>query len=224
MERVIRTSGATGIIDLCSGRSGPILPLETELRRLGTSIPVVLTDKYPDAGVISLFAQSAHPGVTWLPESIDAMHVPAGLSGLRTLFNSFHHFRPDQARAILADAWRNRQPIAIFEITQRKPWRVVTSFPASFFGVFLLIFLMRPKRPLWWLGTWIIPIIPLVVGWDGLVSHLRSYTPRELMAMTAAMNGEGYRWETGTLKAPRAGVVTAYLIGTPVGEPLLPLQ
>ncbi len=215
MERVIRTSAAPAIIDLCSGRSGPILPLNAELAGRGVRIPVVLTDKYPDHEFAVGFAQKAELGVTYRRESVDATNVPAGLAGLRTLFNSFHHFRPDQARAILTDAYRNRQPIAIFEITQRTALRVATSFPASFLGVFLLIFLMKPRRPLWWLGTWVVPVIPLVVGWDGLVSHLRSYTPGELLEMTAGMNRDGYRWGTGTVKAPRAGVVVTYLIGTP---------
>jgi hypothetical protein len=188
--------------------------LKAELVSLGVGIPAVLTDKYPDHSVAARFTQHGETGVTYLRESIDATRVPAGLKGLRTLFNSFHHFRPDQARAILEDAYRGRQPIGVFEITHRSALRIATSFPASFLGVFILIFLMKPKRPLWWLGTWIVPVIPLVVGWDGLISHLRSYTPRELMQMTAGMN-RGYRWETGTVKAPRAGVVVTYLIGTP---------
>ena len=43
------------------------------------------------------------------------MNVPESLNGFRTLFSSFHHFRPEQARAILANAMEKKQAIAVFE-------------------------------------------------------------------------------------------------------------
>ena len=201
-------------MDLCSGASGPLLPIQSELRRIGIRIPILLTDKYPDPDILARPVDD--PSISWFPEPVDAAHLPPGLAGLRTLFNSFHHFREPEARAILKDAYRSRQPIAIFEITRRTVGRVLSSFPASFFGVFPLLFLMKPKRPAWWLATWIVPVIPLVVGWDGFVSHLRAYTADELRKMTSDMNDSAWRWEVGSVKAPRAGVEVAYLTGAPV--------
>ena len=48
-----------------------------------------------------------------------ALAVPERLTGLRTVFTAFHHFRPADARAILESAVRDRQGIAIFEATFR---------------------------------------------------------------------------------------------------------
>ena len=53
---------------------------------------------------------------------MSATAVPARLSGFRTMFTSFHHFKPEQAQAILADAVRNRCGIGIFEFTYRMNW------------------------------------------------------------------------------------------------------
>jgi hypothetical protein len=199
MEPVVRATGVTRIVDLCSGASGPVVPLREELSRYGIDIPALLTDKFP-----------AGPNVI----QADATNLPPGLTGFRTLFNSFHHFRPEQAHAILADAVRERQPIAIFEITDRSTARILKSFPASFVGVFLLLFFMRPRRPEWWLGTWLVPVIPFTVAWDGLVSHLRSYTAEEMNELTRDLK-EGYRWQIGKVRAPKAGVQVSYTIGSP---------
>jgi len=45
------------------------------------------------------------------------MNVPAELKGLRTMFTSFHHFLPEEARAVLQNAVDAGEGIGIFEIT-----------------------------------------------------------------------------------------------------------
>jgi hypothetical protein len=149
-------------------------------------------------------------------ESVDATSVPHDLIGFRTFFNSFHHFAPAAARRILADAQRNRQPVGIFEITERSVPKLLLCFPASFFSVFLLIFRMRPRRPVWWLCTWVLPIIPLTVAWDGFVSHLRAYTRADILPLIRDLSDDTYRWDMGKLRAPRGGIDVTFLIGAPV--------
>jgi hypothetical protein len=142
--------------------------------------------------------------------------VPENFTGFRTLFNSFHHFRPDEARRILNDARVSRQPVGIFEITERTIPKLLLCFPVSFLSVFPLIFRMRPARPVWWLFTWLLPVIPLMVAWDGLVSHLRAYTRAEMLLLIGDASGAGYRWEMGKLRAPKGAVDVTFLIGVPV--------
>jgi len=191
LHSAIVSSSAVQIVDLCSGNSGPILPLQAELK-----VPVILTDKFG-------------------PVKVDARCVPADLTGMRTLFNSFHHFRPEEARRILEDACLSGQPIGVFEITSRQWPKVLLSFPASFIGVYLLIWRMRPFRASWWILTWLVPVIPLVIAWDGLISHLRAYTNSEIDEMTRGLGGEEWTWEQGRVAAPRGGVTICYAIGWP---------
>ena len=44
--------------------------------------------------------------------------MPDELGGFRTLFNAFHHFPPERARAILEDAVHKGQGIGVFEFTR----------------------------------------------------------------------------------------------------------
>jgi hypothetical protein len=58
--------------------------------------------------------------IRYHPESIDATNVPNDLdTSIRTLFGSFHHFKPNLARKILQDAVIKNHTIAIFEGSQR---------------------------------------------------------------------------------------------------------
>ena len=45
------------------------------------------------------------------------------------MFNSFHHFRPAEAKTVLRDAAEAGQPIGIFEIPERAEWRSFGSPP-----------------------------------------------------------------------------------------------
>jgi hypothetical protein len=183
-------------VDLCSGSGGPWQSLRSVLwRNHGCSAQVTLTDKFPTGQAIA----------------VSATDVPPELTGFRTLFNAFHHFRPEQARAILRDAHDKRQPIAVFELTERIPAKVALCAIASFLSVFPALLLMK-SRPSWWLFTWLLPIIPLVVAWDSLVSHLRSYTASELVDMTSGLES-GYTWEATRLTA--RGFDVTCLIGCP---------
>jgi len=93
--------------------------------------------------------------------------------------------------------------------------KVALSFPATFVAVFLLLARMRPWRLSWWTLTLLVPILPLSIGWDGLVSHLRSYTREELARLVESMN-QGYSWESGRIPAPRGGIRISYLVGRPI--------
>jgi hypothetical protein len=209
----LRQSGAASIVDLCSGGTGPMIPVQRKLAVLGASVPVLATDKFPDQRAMCELEQKTGGAIKGSLESIDATELQADLPGLRTLWNSFHHFAPKQAREILRNAYASGQPIAIFEFTERTLAKTLLSFPASFFSVYLLIFRMRPLRASWWLCTWILPAIPFTIAWDGLVSHLRSYTPQELIRLTEGF--DGYRWTTGRVRTPRAGLDVSFLIGRP---------
>ncbi len=221
LQTALNASGAERIVDLCSGRSGPIVRIQSELACRGVRIPVTLTDKFPDRNLFSALAEASHGQITACFDSVDVTAVPENVTGFRTLFNSFHHFRPGDARRILNDACIHGQPIGIFEITARTLCKVVLCFPASFFSCYLLIWRMSPRRLSWWILTWLFPVIPVMVGWDAFVSHLRSYTKAEMKELTRGLGDASWHWEQGRVSAPRGGVEITFLIGTPVlpGKP-----
>jgi hypothetical protein len=148
-------------------------------------------------------------------EPVDATQVPVELRGVRTLFNAFHHFEPPAARSILEDAYRQRQPIAIFEITERSIWNTLSIFVASFVAMLLLMPRMRSRRPEWWLFTYFLPILPAAFGWDGFISCLRSYTAAEFQELTGQLTDEHYRWSTGGLSVDGGPMHVNYFLGFP---------
>ena len=180
------------IVVLGAGSGGGIVDLVPHLP-VGT--PVILTDIYPDRSFVS-----NNPCLRYYPEPVDALNVPKELRGLRVMYTTFHHFSPTSAQRILADAVASREPIAIFEATER-------SFKGLFVSLLvpILILLFVPfVRPFRWSGlffTYVLPVIPLFGGWDGIVSTLRSYNAAEFAAMVSDF--PDYAWEFRVLKGPR---------------------
>ena len=135
---------------------------------------------------------------------------------LRTIFNALHHFRPADARKILQDAVDAGVPVASFEMVGRHPLYIV-GLSFSWLMALVLVPFLRPFRPSWLVFTYLVPVIPLFILWDGMVSAFRTYSPEELQALVAELEGaDAYEWEIGA--EPLGGGPPApvtYLIGTP---------
>jgi hypothetical protein len=201
------------IVDLCSGGGGPWPSLLPELGAIAP-VRIVLTDKYPNAVGTRRVQEASDGRIRSDHRSVDAMAVPPDLRGFRTMFTSFHHFPPGAARAILADAVKSGVGIGVFEFTGRGPLR----FAAVALTPFIVLYAVPFLRPLRWrtfLFTYVIPIIPLGVLFDGVVSCLRTYSPSELEALVEPLQGNGYTWEVGEARGPRSGVPITYLLGYP---------
>ena len=211
IRRVLERSGATGIVDLCSGGSGPLLLLVADLAAEGVPVSATLTDLYPNAPAFAKIAEASHGLIGFEPQPVDARDVPSRLTGLRTLFNGFHHLQPSDARAVLHAAAAARQPIAVFEVSERS----LRSLPVILTPLFVWIATpwMRPFlwRRLFW--TYLVPMVPLTCFWDGIVSQLRAYTPDELKRLCEGSSP--MRWEVGQVPIARGRGRLTYLIGIP---------
>jgi hypothetical protein len=208
---LVRDSGSERIVDLCSGGGGPMLSLQGELSRaLGSELPVLLTDVFPsDSGRDRV---AGHPGLSYREKPVDATRVPGDLHGTRTLFDGLHHFRPVDARRVLEDAARAGASVAAFEISNRKLLQLLTS-PLIVVAVLLVTPIIRPFSWRRLLFTYLVPLLPLAIWWDGLVSNLRAYTVPELEEMTRELGGPGYAFEAGTLPAGPATIT--WITGRP---------
>jgi len=216
LARALRQAGAERIVDLCSGGGGPWQRLRPALAAQGATPDVVLTDKYPNPAAVALLEAGPAGGhIAYHPGAVDALSVPRELTGLRTMFSAFHHFAPDAARALLRDARRGGVPIAIFETTRRSALSLLL-IAVSPLVVFAVIPFVRPFRWRNLLFTYVVPVLPLMVGWDGIVSCLRCYTVDELRDLVGALpQGADYAWEVGEAWG-RAPLPVTYLLGLPV--------
>jgi len=75
---------------------------------------------------------------------------------------------------------------------------------------------IRPFKISRILGSYILPVAPLVALWDGVVSELRTYSVAELKKLVGSVESEGYKWEIGTKDTLLPGMRITYLIGYPV--------
>ncbi|KAF3938733.1 hypothetical protein ABW19_dt0203479 [Dactylella cylindrospora] len=207
-------------IDFCAGAGGPTPVLEKHvngrLRNEGLEeVEFVLTDLWPNVKAWRRIAADGDAKVRWVEEPVDAGKAPKkevllgyGGSGemnrkkntFRMFSLAFHHFDDDGAKRILKDAVGGSDAIGIFEIQSRTL--------SGFFQVFmigpLLTFLGPLHPPFWNLGhmffTYIIPILPFVMVFDGYMSAWRTRTPKEIMELIETIDEkdrDGWEWRWG---------------------------
>jgi hypothetical protein len=214
LAAALQQARARQVLDFCSGAGGPWPWLQRELALHGVTVAVCLSDKFPHAAAVVPAPPGGAASIVYHLSPVDAVRVPDGLMGFRTLFSSFHHFRPDEARAILADAVRRREGIAIFEGTHR----TVPGLGACLLVPLVMLLAIPFIRPFRWsriLLTYLIPALPLLGFFDVVVSSLRTYSVRELRELTDAIGANDYQWEIGELKSRAGPIPITYLIGHP---------
>ena len=152
--------------------------------------------------------------IDFCSHSIDAKNVPVELAGFRTMFSAFHHFPPAEARAIIQNTVDARQGIGIFEITRRTAPAIAAMFLWSLSSLLITPF-VRPFRWSRLIFTYLVPVIPFVLLFDGIVSCLRTYRPSELTELVGKLSAAGYEWKTGECRDSRFNAPITYLIGFP---------
>jgi hypothetical protein len=203
------------VIDLCSGGGGPWIGIARQLREdHGVEVEVCLTDRYPNAEAFTRVSERAKAAKTRIGSSslpVDAAHVPNELVGFRTMFSSFHHFGPKQALEMLSSAVASGQGIGIFEVAKRGARTLLAVCVTP-----LLVLWLTPRmRPFRWsrlLWTYALPVIPFVIGYDGIISCLRTYSTAELHELVKGFRG--YRWRIGETR--NGFLPVTYVIGEPI--------
>ncbi len=214
-EGLART-GQQHLLELGAGAGGGT---ETVLAALHTqgqpAATITLTDLYPQPAAWADIAQRTHGAIGYEPGPVDALAVPAHLSGFRTIFSAFHHFPPEAATAMLRDAVRANSGIGVFE-GAGKHWAelllAITVLPVA---QLLLTPFFRPFRLSRLVFTYLVPLIPLCTIWDGSVSLLRMYSISELLDLAHAADPTGaFAWQAGR-KRHWWGPQVTYLVGWP---------
>lgn len=210
---VIRTSGVTTILDLASGGGGGLPPVAARLKREFPNLKVYLTDLYPNSSANEKTV-AHYPNIySAVTTPVDAMNVPEDLTGIRTMFLSFHHFRYEDAKKILQNAVDRGQPIAVFEAQQRTLLHLIPMI-LSPLSTLLVTPFIRPFRAGRLFFTYILPVLLVTIMWDGIVSVFRTYTIHEMEQMISETDGsENFHWQTGVTRPGPRGIM--YLTGVP---------
>lgn len=213
LVRGLKASHGTTIIDLGSGGGGGLLRVASQLTAEVETVQIVLTDLHPNLAAFEATVAKNPQVFSYHPGRINALNVPSALTGLRTQFLSFHHFQPQDARQILQNAVDAGAAIAIFEGQKRDISHVIRFALSPIFVLFFTPFI-RPMTLGRLLFTYLLPVVPLTVMWDGVVSVLRTYTPAEIHEMIATLrHADSYHWEVG--EAKNGQITLPYLLGYP---------
>lgn len=211
IKKGLKASGTNRIVDLGSGGGGGLIWLNSVLKKDIPDLKIVLTDFYPNIAAFKYTKEKAD-NFEYIETPIDARDVPATLMGLRTQFLSLHHFKPKDAVQILQNATDADKPIAIFE-GQERSIRSILAMLFSPLSVLLTTPFIKPFNLGRFFFTYLIPIVPLFVLWDGVVSSLRTYSINEMNDLVKALNGtKKYHWEINRVKSGPS--VILYLLGT----------
>ncbi len=90
------------------------------------------------------------------------------------------------------------------------PIAVLVNMCALFVASLMLVPFVRPPSLSRLVLTYVLPVIPLLVAWDGTVSALRAYTADEVLEIARSVPGaETYAFEAGVVGS------ALYLTGRP---------
>jgi hypothetical protein len=209
---VLRATGLRGILDLASGGGGPWPGLREAIVREGVEPEVRLTDLHPNASARERLAGCE--GVTYDATPQSALEAPSSPPRMRTIFTGLHHFDPDAVRHMMKSAQTARVPFLAAEATHRSLRGAVLSI---FIPLLVLVLMprVRPLRVSTLLLTYVVPVLPLLIWWDGLLSTLRTYRVEELRSFAEEIGTDDYTWRADELDAKGAPIPVTRLLGTP---------
>jgi ActR/RegA family two-component response regulator len=218
LSPVLQKTKKTKIVDLCSGAGGPMAEVKQLLEEKHgfSGLSLTMTDLYPNTEVASSINAQEDSSIRYLTEPVDATNVQQSQEGLRTMICSMHHMRPATAKNILKAAKEDQQAICIFEISDNSMpfflwWLAI---PTSFLMVFFITPFVRPLSFKQIVFTYLIPLLPIFIAWDGAVSNARTYTLDDWDKILADLQSDDYNWKKGTIKGKAGNKM--YLIGEPV--------
>ncbi|KAK5995201.1 hypothetical protein PT974_03599 [Cladobotryum mycophilum] len=194
-------------IDFCSGGGGPTPSIErvinAKLReRNEEPVDFVLTDLHPNVTAWDLVVRKS-PNIMYHNDPVNAAKAPQELISrqdgkkVMRLFNlAFHHFDDPLASQILKDTVETSDGFAIFEL-QDRTLEIVLSM--LMFGTAIMLaapfYAWKWRSPATLFFTWVIPILPFVIVFDGFMSAMRTRTPEEVESLLRGCGADTSLWE-----------------------------
>jgi hypothetical protein len=178
---MLERAGVGEVTDLGAGSGGPSMALAQQ--KALTDVSFVLTDLFPSP------SETGSNRVRWHHEPVDALAAPIHLSGLRTMFNAFHHFEETDKQKLLAGA--GKHGLFVAEVLQPDVWCFLKIAFTTTVGQVLLAPFVRPFRWERLLFTWILPVNLVTVTWDGLASVTKVDAPARMFERARLFAPEG---------------------------------
>lgn len=208
------------VLDLASGGGDHIASILKGVNGSKDSpVTIVLSDLYPqEARYRELQARFSAKRIDFISEPVDAMTVmsnqdlPQGIS----LFTGMHHFKPEMAQHLVSQTVENGKQLFIAEFSQRSWFDLLLPFvvglPLSLASPFVNLFRGKNVSVFSFFVCCIIPIVPLMVCFDGIVSVLRIYRKEDIESFLEASGVSKERLKSGSFRCGGVGTVSYYIV------------
>lgn len=206
---LVERSGTGRVVELCGGHGGPSGRILELLRDQRPDVRWTLTDRHPPD-------TARQDGVEVVREPVDATAIPDELEGVRVIVNAFHHFAPDMAVSALRSAIASGGRVAVLEVNARHPLFLFGMLLAPLHA-WVFAVAARPRRLATLFFSFVVPVLPLLILWDGVVSCLRVYSPGELLVLGQRADPD-YEWRAARLPIEGTPAFTTALFGEPRRE------
>lgn len=175
------------IVDLATGNAAPVISFLEFLKKENQSesienLKVIATDLHPHLQTWADL-EKKYPYFSFRGTAFDAVNQAENIPCVYTMFSAFHHFNEDDAIRIISSKLSENSDLIIFEMTPRDHSTNYIWLPFSIPFLMLSSLFSKKIKLSKILLSIILPIVPLMVVFDGLISNLRTYTKSELENM-----------------------------------------
>ena len=222
----LRPQFGNNVIDQCSGSGGPILSMLKKCPEdLGMNF--FLSDLNPQIENFASIKESFPGFVDFLQDPVDATNFDSikaewhqrfkdnAIPKIRTINNGFHHFSPELAKKVLQDAAAHKQALVIMECLSRESFDLLLNLRVFGLRIFKMPFAAKKRNTLKFLFTYLLPVLPLIGGFDMFVSCLRIHEESDLSSYLNEIGGTpDYQFEFRTGRT-QTGAYYSFILGKP---------
>lgn len=178
----IKQTKAKEIMECCSGAGEPLVLIDAQLDRKEVGeLNYFLSDIRPNPEVTKRFNQSENTRFHYIDKSVDVTQDLAEFDCPKVFINSFHHFTPDQVQKIMGYSFEHKNEIIILEYVRKSVMGVLSMVMGPIVVLLTLPFVVKLKDlPVMAFFTYLLPIFPLMMLWDGVVSCMHEYSEHYL--------------------------------------------
>ncbi|KAM0719731.1 hypothetical protein Q7P37_003864 [Cladosporium fusiforme] len=214
----IEGDGLWKVVDFCSGSGGPTPHIERHLNSKRVQegrapVQFFLSDLHPNLDAwIEHASHSAN--LSFIPDPVDATNPPFaaissstpgdkeaardrglehdGCKVFRLFCLAFHHFDDEGAQRVIKSTMNTSNAFVILELQERRIGSVLL-MTLELGLLFLMAVFWYPNDWLYLFFTYILPVLPPMHAFDGMVSCLRTRTFEEFVDLLDAALGKNHR-------------------------------
>ncbi len=208
------------VLELGAGSGESTAVFLDAIRQTNQSPPhVYISDLFPMVEVMARTCKR-FPGVlTPITEPVDIGDLGDVVShDMHMVLSAFHHLDTGVARVFLQKVQEQKSAVFIAEPFTNSLRAFVPLFLHGFTGLARNGVFSSRMRLVKFFFTFLIPLIPMCLLWDGLISMIRMYSEEEFMAVVASLpdSGQSYLWQYEEVEVPLGGTASVFT-GRPVG-------